>query len=132
MLYKSIFFLEIVTSKCAKITDLAKRLIQFSGLEPGKDISIKFIGKRSGEKLHECLAYSEEKLLHSSHPEIQFTRQVSIPAKTLTKALTEIETAVEYADGEAVLTALESLLPGYKASNFAWQAVYPDRNTVPE
>jgi FlaA1/EpsC-like NDP-sugar epimerase len=38
-----------------KITTLARRLIEMSGLRPGHDIEIRFIGKRSGEKLHEQL-----------------------------------------------------------------------------
>lgn len=125
-----IFVLDMGTQ--VKITDLAKRLILFSGLQPEKDISIKFIGKRTGEKLQECLTYSNEKLIDSSHPGIRFTRQVSTPTETLIKTLTEIETAVRYADGEAALIALESLLPRYKASDVAWQAVSPSRNTTPK
>ena len=38
-----------------KIIDFAKELIQLSGLRPGKDIAIKVVGIRPGEKLHEQL-----------------------------------------------------------------------------
>ena len=38
-----------------KITSLARRLIEMSGLRPGDDIEIKFVGTRPGEKLHEQL-----------------------------------------------------------------------------
>jgi FlaA1/EpsC-like NDP-sugar epimerase len=38
-----------------KITILAKRLIEMSGLRPGQDIEIRFVGTRPGEKLHEQL-----------------------------------------------------------------------------
>ena len=38
-----------------KITTLAKRLIEMSGLRPGQDIEIRFVGTRPGEKLHEQL-----------------------------------------------------------------------------
>ena len=125
-----VFVLDMGTQ--VKITDLAKRLILSSGLEPDKDIPIKFIGKRAGEKLQECLAYSNEKLTDSSHPGIRFTRQVSTSTETLIKTLTKIETAIGYSDGRTVLTALESLLPGYKASSSAWQAVSPNRITAPK
>lgn len=38
-----------------KITTLARRLIEMSGLRPGQDIEIRFVGTRPGEKLHEQL-----------------------------------------------------------------------------
>jgi len=37
------------------IMDLARQMIQFSGLEPDRDIAIEIIGARPGEKLHEQL-----------------------------------------------------------------------------
>jgi FlaA1/EpsC-like NDP-sugar epimerase len=37
------------------ILDLAKDMIRFAQLEPGKDIAIEIIGRRPGEKLHEEL-----------------------------------------------------------------------------
>jgi FlaA1/EpsC-like NDP-sugar epimerase len=38
-----------------RIKDLAEQMIRFSGLEPGRDIAIEYIGARPGEKLHEQL-----------------------------------------------------------------------------
>ena len=38
-----------------KISTLARRLIEMSGLRPGEDIEIRFVGARPGEKLHERL-----------------------------------------------------------------------------
>jgi FlaA1/EpsC-like NDP-sugar epimerase len=38
-----------------KITTLARRLIEMSGLRPGHDIEVRFVGPRLGEKLHEQL-----------------------------------------------------------------------------
>src|SRR5207237_8797691 len=43
-----------------KIVDLAERMIRLSGLEPGRDIEIKFIGIRPGERLHEILFARDE------------------------------------------------------------------------
>ncbi len=46
-----------------KIDDLAKQIIRLSGLVPGKDIKIKYIGLNKGEKLYEKLyGDNEEKI----------------------------------------------------------------------
>ena len=43
-----------------KILDLAKQIIKFSGLEPYKDIDIKIVGARKGERLVEPLWLKDE------------------------------------------------------------------------
>ncbi len=48
-----------------KIIDLAMNLIKFHGLEPYKDIEIREIGIRAGEKIHEELAYNKSMLRKS-------------------------------------------------------------------
>lgn len=56
--------------KSIKIVDLAKKMIQLSGLQEGKDIQIKFTGMRPGEKLYEELLADEENTLKTHHPKI--------------------------------------------------------------
>jgi FlaA1/EpsC-like NDP-sugar epimerase len=43
-----------------KIVELAERMIRLSGLEPGHDIEITFVGARPGERLNEILFAREE------------------------------------------------------------------------
>jgi FlaA1/EpsC-like NDP-sugar epimerase len=43
------------------ILDLAKDMIRFAQLQPGKDIAIEIIGRRPGEKLHEELFNTYER-----------------------------------------------------------------------
>lgn len=53
-----------------KIIDLAKKMIQLSGLELGKDIEIKVTGLRPGEKLYEELLAEAENTVPTHHPQI--------------------------------------------------------------
>ena len=46
-----------------KIVDLARQMIRLAGLEPDRDIQIKFTGLRNGEKLTERLSDEDEPLM---------------------------------------------------------------------
>ena len=56
--------------KPVKILDLARNMIKLSGLEPEKDIAIKFTGIRPGEKMYEELFQDSENLIGTHHPKI--------------------------------------------------------------
>ena len=43
------------TGEPVKITTLARRLIEMSGLRPEKDVPMEIVGTRAGEKLEEML-----------------------------------------------------------------------------
>src|SRR6185295_9455261 len=54
-----------------KIVDLARNLIELSGLVPDKDVTIEFTGLRPGEKLDEELLIAGEQGARSTkHPKI--------------------------------------------------------------
>jgi FlaA1/EpsC-like NDP-sugar epimerase len=60
------------------IMELAKTMISFSGLEPGRDIAIEVVGRRPGEKLHEelfnpyehCDATQAAKIMRAVRPAV--------------------------------------------------------------
>jgi FlaA1/EpsC-like NDP-sugar epimerase len=58
-----------------KIVDLAKRMIELSGLVPGKDIKIEFSGLRPGEKEYEEVMTEDENVTTTSHEKISVLRK---------------------------------------------------------
>ncbi len=60
--------------KSIKIVDLARKMIQLSGKELGKDIDIVFTGLRNGEKLYEELLNNKENTIPTHHPKIMIAK----------------------------------------------------------
>jgi FlaA1/EpsC-like NDP-sugar epimerase len=57
-----------------RIRDLAEQMIFLAGKKVGKDVNIKYIGLRPGEKLYEELFLSSEDLLPTAHVKIRKAR----------------------------------------------------------
>jgi FlaA1/EpsC-like NDP-sugar epimerase len=76
-----------------KIVDLAKNMIRLSGLKLNKDISIKFVGLRPGEKLYEELLMDEEGLTNTPNKLIHIGRPISVDENQLFEALKSMEEA---------------------------------------
>jgi FlaA1/EpsC-like NDP-sugar epimerase len=57
-----------------RIADLAENMIRLSGFEPGRDIEIKFVGLRPGEKLYEELLIDGEDVQPTEHPRVRSVR----------------------------------------------------------
>ncbi|MCP5519038.1 MAG: polysaccharide biosynthesis protein [Verrucomicrobiales bacterium] len=72
-----IFVLDM--GKPVKIVDLARQLIELSGLRPDVDIEIEFVGLRPGEKLFEEISHHGENMADTHHPKIM--RFVSQPRR---------------------------------------------------
>ena len=61
-----------------RIVDLARQMIELSGLKPDEDIQIEFAGIRPGEKLFEEITHKSENFTPTNHPKIR--RFLSPPA----------------------------------------------------
>jgi FlaA1/EpsC-like NDP-sugar epimerase len=97
-----------------KIVDLARDLIQLSGLRPDEDIEISFTGVRPGEKLFEELSTDTENAAKTRHPKIFIGR---IPPQDWSRVLLGIKnlTAVADADdGDVIRAVLADLVPEYQ------------------
>lgn len=103
-----IFILDM--GKPIKIVDLAKKFILLSGLIPEKDIKIKFIGPRPGEKLNEELAEKGEDLVKTKFEKILMIKRKKTDNKKL-KILTEnLEKYCKLYNEKKALTALRQFV----------------------
>ena len=77
--------------KAVKISDLARRMIQLSGLQEGKDIDIVYSGLRPGEKLYEELLSDSENTLRTHHPKIMIAQTRAYDFKEVKKSFDYFE-----------------------------------------
>ncbi len=83
-----------------KILDLAEQIIKFSGLEPYRDIDIKFIGARKGERLNEPLWLKEENPKATKYPKILQLENIEYDEKRLDQLLEKLRPCCFYTAGQ--------------------------------
>jgi FlaA1/EpsC-like NDP-sugar epimerase len=116
-----IFILQMGTP--VRIADMARDLIRLSGKEPEKDIEIKYIGLRPGEKLYEELITYGEGITPSEHEKIMVLKtdgkwngngnQKSF-RKWLNKNLDELYHLADLHRAEDIREKLQCLVPEYQ------------------
>ena len=96
-----------------KIIDLAERMIRLSGLEPGRDIDIKFTGIRRGERLHEILFAREEPTAPIGIEGIVAARPVSPPLEAMRGWLAALEQGLAREDRSVIFGVLHDAVPDF-------------------
>ena len=99
-----------------KIYDLAKSLIEFSGLTPGKDIEITFTGLRPGEKLYEELLMDEEDLEETKHQQIFVTEPMDFTMDDIEEKLDELRKIIDnnVSDKKIIKESMKKCVPTFK------------------
>ena len=100
-----------------KIMDLAKRMIQLSGLEPDKDIKIEVTGLRPGEKLHEEVLADEENTLPTHHKKILIAKVRSNAYEFIHKEIEVLIQMFEAQDNQKIVSKIKHLVPEYVSEN---------------
>ncbi len=94
-----------------KIVDLARNMIELSGLRPGIDIEIQVVGLREGEKLHEELFAGDERPDRTSHGKIfRSGSSFALDADTFLDELEAFEPIVFDADQARTLERLTEIM----------------------
>ncbi len=99
-----------------KIVDLARKMIQLSGLEPDVDIKIEFTGLRPGEKLYEELLSSNENT-KSSHDKIQIAQSHVIDREGLDKQIKRLVLTARQAKQMDTVRLMKEIAPEFKSKN---------------
>lgn len=102
--------------KSVKILDLAKKMIQLSGLEIGKDIEIKVTGLRPGEKLYEELLASEENTIPTHNPQILIAKTKDNEEEQL-HAIEELIHLFETQQNDQIVRKMKAIVPEYISNN---------------
>ncbi|MHB9156321.1 MAG: polysaccharide biosynthesis protein [Endomicrobiales bacterium] len=107
-----IFLLDM--GKPIRILDLARQMITLSGLEPGKDIAIRYTGLRPGEKLAESLTGREETLEKTAHPKIFRLSRGSGALPLKEEDLEELRRLAIEMDSDGIIRKLREMVPNYR------------------
>ena len=83
-----------------KIIDLAKQIIKVSGLEPYKDIDIKILGSRKGERLIEPLWLEDEHPAKTKYKKILQLDNKEYDSKRLEDLLEKLKPICFYTEGK--------------------------------
>jgi len=95
-----------------RILDLAEDLIRLSGLEPGKDIEIVFIGIRPGEKLSEDLWEDGTDYQKTAHPDIfRVEAEESNFPPHLSRTVEELDHLSQESESSAIISLLDETIP---------------------
>ena len=97
--------------KPVRIVDLAKDLIELSGLKPYEDIDIQFTGLRPGEKLFEELLTAEEGTTATTHAKIFQANLRQVDRALLENKLLTLR---KMRDQEAIRGMIRDIVPTYK------------------
>ncbi|TNF50228.1 MAG: polysaccharide biosynthesis protein [Bacteroidetes bacterium] len=103
-----------------KIIDLAKKMIQLSGLELGKDIEIKITGLRPGEKLYEELLAAEENTVPTHHPQI-LRAKVREEEEEQVKKINDLISLFDQQKNDEIVSKMKEIVPEFISNNSVFE-----------
>lgn len=103
--------------KPVKIIDLATKMIRLAGLVPEKDIKIKIIGLRPGEKLYEELLNDSSKTLPTHNSKIVIAEDICTDYSSLSKEIDDLIAMAKFSDKISVVSKMKSIVPDFISMN---------------
>src|SRR5690606_17347248 len=107
--------------KSVKIVDLAKKMIKLSGLNPNKDIEIKFTGLRPGEKQFDELLNDHENTLPTHHEKIMIAKVRDNDFEEVKQHMEELFALINSQNNTNIVRKMKVIVPEFKSQNSEYE-----------
>jgi FlaA1/EpsC-like NDP-sugar epimerase len=107
--------------KPVKIIDLARKMIQLAGYEPEKEIEIKIIGLRPGEKLYEELLNDTSKTLPTHHEKIMIAQEEEADFNQIIVNIDQLITIATCQNEVDIVQYMKKIVPEFKSLNSTYE-----------
>lgn len=109
--------------KPVKIIDLAKKMIKLAGFIPDKDIMIKVVGLRPGEKLYEELLNDTSKTIPTYHNKIMIAQEIQEEYETLHADIEDLIKIANRFENESIVAKMKEIVPEFKSMNSTYEVL---------
>lgn len=107
--------------KPVKIIDLARKMIKLAGFIPDKDIPIKIVGLRPGEKLYEELLNDTSKTIPTYHEKIMIAEEIQEEFENLHIEIEELIGMSPFFGNDDIVGKMKKIVPEFKSMNSTYQ-----------
>ncbi len=107
--------------KPVKIIDLAYKMIRLAGMIPNRDIEIKIVGLRPGEKLYEELLNDTSKTLPTHHEKIMIAEEFKVDFNGLNLEIAELISIAKSYNNDAIVAKMKLIVPEFKSMNSTFE-----------
>ena len=109
--------------KPVRIIDLAKKMIKLAGFVPDRDIKIKIVGLRPGEKLYEELLNDTSKTLPTYHDKIMIAQEIQDEFSDLHSNIEELIGIAAFFDNDDIVSKMKKIVPEFISMNSTFQVL---------
>ena len=103
--------------EAVKIIDLAKKIIRLAGFTPYKEIDIKVIGLRPGEKLYEELLNDKSETLPTYNEKIMIAKIESYDYLTINKLILDLADIAKEGTKNEIVLKMKDIVPEFLSMN---------------
>jgi len=114
--------------KPVKIANLARRMVELAGKEPGKDIKIEYTGLRAGEKLFEELLTKKENTLPTSNEKIFRAKARGYDYKIILPQLLRLCETAKNINLMETVRQMKMIVPEFKSKQSEYE--YLDKENI--